>query len=92
MKSYNSSGVIRSFKFAYLAMTRKAFALEEELKENRYKKLRESTRENPKKASILGTFLHISADFMKQRELMNSVYEEKRWQGQYAAESFDFTI
>lgn len=92
MKSYNSLGVIRSFKFAYLAMTRKAFLLEEELRENKYKQLNATTKESSKKSSILGSFLHISSEFMKQRELMNNVYEEKRWQGQYASESFDFAV
>lgn len=90
MKSYNSGNVIRSFKYAYLAMTRKAFLLEAELKGNNFMQLDRSTLESPKKASILGSFLHISADFMKQRELMNTVYEEKRWADQTAASSFDF--
>lgn len=90
MKSYNSGNVIRSFKYAYLAMTRKAFLLQAELKSNNFTQLDRSTLESPKKASILGSFLHISADFMKQRELMNTVYEEKRWDDQSAANSFDF--
>ncbi|KAI7894537.1 uncharacterized protein EV154DRAFT_498110 [Mucor mucedo] len=90
MKSYNSGSIIRSFKYAYLAMTRKAFQLQEELRSNNYTQLDRSTLESPKRASILGSFLHISADFMKQRELMNTVYEEKRWDDQAAASSFNF--
>lgn len=90
MKSYNSSVVVRSFKFAYLAMTNKAFLLEQELKRNNYMHLDSSTEENPKSVSILGSFLHISTEFMKQRELMNSVYDEKRWSEQSAASSFNF--
>lgn len=90
MKSYNSTNVVRSFKYAYLAMTRKAFLLEQELKRNNYMHLDPSTSENPKKASILGSFLHISSEFIKQRELMNNVYNEKRWSDQDAARTFEF--
>ncbi|GAA5809060.1 hypothetical protein MFLAVUS_002463 [Mucor flavus] len=90
MKSYNSTNVVRSFKYAYLAMTRKAFLLEQELKRNNYMHLDPSTLENPKKASILGSFLHISSEFIKQRELMNNVYNEKRWSDQDAASTFEF--
>ncbi|KAI8090666.1 hypothetical protein BDF21DRAFT_460094 [Thamnidium elegans] len=90
MKSYNSTNVVRSFKYAYLAMTRKAFLLEQELERNNFMYLDASTLENPKKASILGSFLHISSEFIKQRELMNNVYAEKRWSGQDAASTFDF--
>ncbi|KAI9336271.1 hypothetical protein BD770DRAFT_401809 [Pilaira anomala] len=90
MKSYNSSVVVRSFKFAYLAMTNKAFLLEQELKRNNYMHLDSSTVKNPKSVSILGSFLHISTEFMKQRELMNNVYDEKRWSEQSAASSFNF--
>ena len=92
MKSYHSSSVVRSFKYAYLAMTRKAFALEEELKENRYRKLNSITTSSLKSASILGSFIHISNDFMKQRELMNTVYDDKHWFGQDAAETFEFGL
>lgn len=90
MKSYNSTSVVRSFKYAYLAMTRKAFLLEQELERNNFMHLDPSTMENHKKASILGSFIHISSEFMKQRELMNNVYAERRWSGQDAASSFDF--
>jgi hypothetical protein len=90
MKSYNSSAVIRAFKYAYLSSTRKAFSMETELRRNQYKKLSPKTLENPKKASILSSFLYISTDFMKQRQLMNDVYSEKRWIGQTAANSFSF--
>jgi DNA polymerase sigma len=90
MKSYNSSSVIRAFKFAYLSMTSKAFELEEELRKNGYKHLNRKRLSSPKKTSILSSFLHISSDFMKQRQLMNDVYAEKRWKGQEAADSFPF--
>ncbi|CEP18526.1 hypothetical protein [Parasitella parasitica] len=90
MKSYNSYMVVRTFKFAYLSMTQKAFSIETELRRNRYKKLDADTLDNPKKASILSSFLHISTDFMKQRQLMNDVYAEKKWIGQTAADSFSF--
>lgn len=90
MKSYNSSLVVRAFKFAYLSMTSKAFELEAELRKNNYKQFDRKRLQNPRKFSILSSFLHISADFMKQRQLMNDVYAEKRWQGQSAADSFSF--
>ncbi|KAL7333564.1 Poly(A) polymerase [Mucor circinelloides] len=90
MKSYNSSLVIRAFKYAYLSMTDKAFAMETELRRNHYKKLNDKTLENHKRASILSSFLYISTDFMKQRQLMNDVYDEKRWEGQTAAKTFSF--
>lgn len=92
MKSYNSFNVVRAFKFAYLAMTSKAFSLEAELLRNNFTKLNAKTLESPKKSSILGAFIHISAEFMKQRELMNNVYSEKRWQGQDAANTFSFEV
>lgn len=71
-------------------MTDKAFAMETELRRNHYKKLNDKTLENHKRASILSSFLYISTDFMKQRQLMNDVYDEKRWEGQTAAKTFSF--
>jgi hypothetical protein len=71
-------------------MTDKAFAMEAELRKNKYKKLNDRTLQNHKRASILSAFLYISTDFMKQRQLMNDVYDEKRWEGQAAAKTFSF--
>jgi hypothetical protein len=71
-------------------MTSKAFELEAELRENKHKHLNRKRLQSPRKISILSSFLHISSDFMKQRQLMNDVYAEKRWQGQEAAETFSF--
>ncbi|KAL9546783.1 hypothetical protein MBANPS3_006491 [Mucor bainieri] len=90
MKSFNSSLVVRAFKYAYLSMTDKAFAMESELRHNKYKKLNDRTLESHKRASILSAFLYISTDFMKQRQLMNDVYDEKRWESQKAAKTFSF--
>ncbi|KAI7901830.1 uncharacterized protein BX663DRAFT_487118 [Cokeromyces recurvatus] len=90
IKSYNAIAIIRTFRYAYVSMTRKAFILEEELEENNYKKLYRETIENPKSGSILSSFLYISAEFINQRQLMNDVYDEKRWEGQTAAKTFSF--
>lgn len=84
--------VVRGFRFAYLSMTRKAFELESELKRNNFRQLDQKTFDSHKKSSILGSFIHISAEFMRQRELMNDVYTERRWQGQEAAETFSFDV
>lgn len=73
-------------------MTRKQFALEAELKEHNYRRLSTATMENPRLVSILSSFLYISIDFIKQRQLLLDVYREKRWRGQSAAETFSFGI
>ncbi|KAI9478837.1 MAG: hypothetical protein EXX96DRAFT_525666 [Benjaminiella poitrasii] len=90
IKSYNALAVTRSFKYAYLSMTRKAFLLEEELEKNQHKRLHRETIDDPKRSSILSSFLYISMEFINQRELMNDVYNERRWEGQTAADTFSF--
>ncbi|KAI8338779.1 hypothetical protein EDC96DRAFT_523167 [Choanephora cucurbitarum] len=89
-KSYNASQVVRAFKYAYISMSQKAFDLEAELRHNNYESLDKKTLESPKRSSILCEALHISTDFIKHRQLMNEVWNEKRWKNQAAAKTFEF--
>ncbi|KAI8334122.1 hypothetical protein BD560DRAFT_414700 [Blakeslea trispora] len=89
-KSYNASQVVRAFKYAYLSMSQRAFDLEAELRRNGYESLDKATLDSPKRASVLSQALYISTDFIKQRQWMNEVWKEKRWEGQLAAKTFEF--
>ncbi|KAI8887725.1 Nucleotidyltransferase [Backusella circina FSU 941] len=91
-KSYNAFLAIRAFKFAYLSMVRKGNLLEDELNKRKYKDFSPSTIKNPKRASILGTFLFMTKEMLSHRVLLNNVYIERRWEGQPAARTFPWKV
>jgi hypothetical protein len=73
-------------------MERKAHRLDDELFDRNYKELSPSTTNDPKKASILGTFLFMTKDVLTHRFLLNNVYTERRWEGQPAALTFPWKV
>ncbi|KAG0169152.1 hypothetical protein DFQ28_003175 [Apophysomyces sp. BC1034] len=88
-KSYSASTVCRSFRRAYLTLTSKSSALAEEL-EYRSRKGRD-VRNYLKKTSLLKSILHVPLDIINQRDLIEDVYEERRWHDEPVSETFAWT-
>ncbi|KAI8972927.1 hypothetical protein BDB01DRAFT_729789 [Pilobolus umbonatus] len=85
-KSFHAVDITDIFKRCYNRITAKSIEIEAELKRNKYNQL--DNNDEWKVYSFLKDSFFIPNDFLDHRELMQDVYYEKRWKGQWTAKSF----
>lgn len=87
-KSYNATKVVRAFRLAYFLLTRRGFDLQELLSDNN--KRQKISERSKRELSVLSSIFHIPAEMASLRDRIDRVYRDKLWQGEEAAESFDW--
>ncbi|KAI7868983.1 hypothetical protein BDF14DRAFT_1786590 [Spinellus fusiger] len=86
-KSFNAVGVTNCFHAAYLALTNNIFN-----KTRTIEQTKDMSLPDLYNTSMLEPIFFIPDTMIRQREIIQKVYQDKQWQGEMAAKTFKWTL